>query len=554
MHCITQSALKLSSPSICHPIKSFISLRQTHLSHFTPPVSHWPLCSVCLTQLWQWLQAVGRTNNPRRLFKEEWRRLYPLAQYCAKQMKMFCQVCREAGVKNNLGVGIEAGTDSMSITSLKRHFELALAPTRGSQRYHLSHQHAMTAIMLRAVIQPFALSTQTKQMRGILSLIITAYNLIAHRLSIPIHSFGPIMETQRMNGAPDIPIQHCDHNGASESLLCIEAESDACINHKMKQASVICVGTDEMSDKGAEKPYVFVAAYVYQGDVDVVVLKLADPKTAQAVADHFAGGDLGEAAKVSHKDVWDYLLKVVFAKRGIDITKKLGLLNVDGAMMDMEGMLKSAAPQAILHWDGGHRWALRLGDVYSETFELEAFDEVQQQLFAFFGPGKGLKILNAISLSLGLGPISPNKLDKVRWTGRDAACKSELKIFTAACTVLSNQSVFGKDAKKRSKAAKLLERVANLEHVVLLCGMGDLLHEEMKAVKMMQIKLGSVTHIKTIVKGHTKWLEDSYIKPTRVLAAARMGELYHAIDNQVIKFDTLQFKFRDIPLRAANMD
>lgn len=92
MHCITQSALKLSSPSICHPIKSFISLRQTHLSHFTPPVSHWPLCSVCLTQLWQWLQAVGRTNNPRRLFKEEWRRLYPLAQYCAKQMGQVGQV------------------------------------------------------------------------------------------------------------------------------------------------------------------------------------------------------------------------------------------------------------------------------------------------------------------------------------------------------------------------------------------------------------------------------------------------------------------------------
>ena len=164
--------------------------------------------------------------KPHRLYHDEWKRLYPLIHFDRSLRVMYCISCREANVKNSLANGIPEGPEAMRLKSLQRHFDLDKAPKRGSERYSNSHAAALQLLMMRPAIGPFVNTGHDQQLHGICCLIITAYSLLGHQLSIPIAAYGPIMETQRTNHTPDVPIQHCNPHGAKEALECIEAESD----------------------------------------------------------------------------------------------------------------------------------------------------------------------------------------------------------------------------------------------------------------------------------------------------------------------------------------
>ena len=458
-------------------------------------------------------------------------------------------------MKNSLANGIPEGPEAMRLKSLQRHFDLDKAFKRGSERYSNSHAAALQLLMTRSAIEPFVNTGHDQQLHGKCCLIITAYNLLGHQLSIPIAAYGPIMETQRTNHTPDVPIQHCNPHGAKEALECIEAESDDVVLLKLKQAKVWCIGTHEMSGKGSAKPYVFIVSFVYQGRTYVYVLVLADPKTTQIVAELFTGDNgLSEASKVSHVDVWSFFKDIVFGKRGLDCCKKLGIFCVDGAMMDMRDMVRKDAPQALLHHDGGHRWALRIGDAYVELMELAVFDPIQHDFHNYFGPGKGLKMLGAVCISLGFSEFQPDNLSPARWTGRGTACRSELRLFQSGCIVLQNQIMHLTDKEKKKKAVDLLHRVAEFEHLTTLNGMTDLLDQENIVCEAMQFKYGRINHLKSVVVGYTDWLHKRFIQPKYVLGGSNMGYLYSVMDDNLASFGTCQFNFKDIKVRGANLE
>jgi hypothetical protein len=256
---------------------------------------------------------------------------------------------------------------------------------------------------------------------------------------------------------------------------------------------------------------------------------------------------------VSHVDVWTFIKDIVFGKRGLDCSKKLGIFCVDGAMMDMHEMVKADAPQALLHHAGGHIWALRIGDVYTELIELAAFDSVKHDFHTYFGPRKGLKMLGAVCISLGLPEFQPNNLSPIRWTGRGTACDSEMRLFQPGCIVLQNQIMHQSDKKKKKKAADLLHRVAEMEHLATLHGMTDLLDQENIICKSMQLKFGRINHLKAAVAGHCEWLQKRYIQPRYVLGGPHMGALYYAMNEQPSLFGTCQFSYQGVKIRGANL-
>ena len=231
---------------------------------------------------------------------------------------------------------------------------------------------------------------------------------------------------------------------------------------------------------------------------------------------------------MSHVDVWTFIKDIVFGKRGLDCSKKLGIFCVDGAMMDMHEMVKADAPQALLRHDGGHRWALRMG------------------------LGKGLKMLGAVCISLGLPEFQPDNLSPIRWTGRGAACDSEMRLFQPGCIVLQNQIMHQSDKKKKKKA-DLLHRVAEMEHLATLHGMTDLLDQENIICKSMQLKFGRINHLKAAVAGHCEWLQKRYIQPRYVLGGPHMGALYYAMNEQPSSFGTCQFSYQGVKIRGANL-
>ena len=139
------------------------------------------------------------------------------------------------------------------------------------------------------------------------------------------------------------------------------------------------------------------------------------------------------------------------------------------------------------------------------------------------------------------------------WTGRGTACDSEMRLFQPGCIVLQNQIMHQSDKKKKKKAADLLHRVAEMEHLATLHGMTDLLDQENIICKSMQLKFGRINHLKAAVAGHCEWLQKRYIQPRYVLGGPHMGALYYAMNEQPSSFGTCQFSYQGVKIRGANL-
>ena len=370
----------------------------------------------------------------QRTYQKTWANTYPWLRMDEDKQVMFCQLCRDAGLRNTMAIG----TNNFRTSTLVRHVETE------------DHRRIIAAPKEKANMAAVLGQARTKVECGIVIAMKAVHWLCKENL--PIHKYPSLMKFLHELRVPDIEHLKCTDSvdygsikSANGFLDVLSSVIDSEITDRVNESPVITVLTDESTDIVVHHKL-------------AINLRIVHPTTLKPSTHFLTDVHLEDSTGAGIFKAISQELK----KRKIPVTKVCGL-GTDGASVMMGrgkgllGQFLRVNPSIASTHCSAHRVALVSEQAAEKVKAIKDFKDTVVSIYYHFkmSPTK-VAALAEVQKVLDEPQLRYREVHQVRWLSFYSALETIQRTLDSLITYLANQD---RDPKAKGVSKKIAQEL-----------------------------------------------------------------------------------------------